>query len=544
MLAETLLGIIFPWTTTGILFLFVVLNLLFLPRFVKHLLKTPKIILLIAIAAIAGGVYLRFAFVPNQHRIFYDEDRYLGYSVSFARLNQAVSVEAATPEKSVIGKPDQAVRVTVPVLHGWILKLFGYQESNLFNASRVVSVLLAIYLSVLSYMLFRSYLGSLLTLVGMLYLPILVYWSASMALDPYFVFFTVTSFVSLALYLKGPSFTYALFVTTSVFLLLCVRIEAFILLPLFLYFAMGYRKSRGEILFQSHDKQLLIMIIPLILARGIASLSVLGEKWCCADSLPLESFSAKYITRNTLPNLMYLVTGFEFPYVLSLPALWLGLTSKSISHRLQLFWIVSFFLLYSFYYAGLFVTAEFSGSYGRYFLILIPPLILLYSDCIASYIVPNIHKAKRYVAGFILLVALTTVQLGSNFWHYKDLVIYAPTMFNAVDQGPVYVHAYLEQIFLPAIPKDAVVIHPITAIPLLHGHPTVYYQYFLEDDTTIEFVKNQLKSGRRVFTMNAFECKAIPHKCRKIEKLFAAKHSDLNKAETSNIFQIYEVFLK
>ncbi|MGB3019662.1 MAG: hypothetical protein WBB58_00405, partial [Microgenomates group bacterium] len=203
MLAETLLGIIFPWTTTGILFLFVVLNLLFLPRFVKHLLKTPKIILLIAIAAIAGGVYLRFAFVPNQHRIFYDEDRYLGYSVSFARLNQAVSVEAATPEKSVIGKPDQAVRVTVPVLHGWILKLFGYQESNLFNASRVVSVLLAIYLSVLSYMLFRSYLGSLLTLVGMLYLPILVYWSASMALDPYFVFFTVTSFVSLALYLKG-----------------------------------------------------------------------------------------------------------------------------------------------------------------------------------------------------------------------------------------------------------------------------------------------------------------------------------------------------
>ncbi len=544
MFAEQLLGVFFPWLVAFFLLVFLGIHIVLIPRLFLSVWNTKKMALFLAGALLIGGAYLRFAVVPNQHRIFYDEDRYLGYSVSFARLNKAVSLELATPQETVIGKPDQAVRVTVPVLHGMVLKLFGFDEAYLFHTSRILSLLLAAYIAVLSYQLFRSVLGAILSMTGMLFLPIQLYWSASMALDPYFVFFTVASVVALLLYLRRPTRLSIAFSTTSIFLLLCVRIEAFVVLPLLGYLAIMHRRRAGEQLFQSHDRIFLMILAPLILMRGVASISVLGQKWCCADSLPLEAFSLKYITRNLLPNVMYFITGFEFPYILSLPALWLGLSSRKHTHRFLLFWIVAFFILYSLYYAGLFVTAEFSGSYARYFLIMIPPLLLLFSDTVASHLIPHARQAIKNGVIALICIAVGSAQLTYSFWSYRDLIVYPPSMFNAVDQGPIYVHAYLENVLLPSIPKHAVVIHPITSIPLLHGHTTVYYQYFLENDETITYVHKLLKSGKRVFTMNAIDCSSVPYKCEKINRVFVAKRSPLNKPETSSIFQIYELFLK
>lgn len=543
MTAELLLGSLFPWITALFLGVFILIHLLLLPKLVFRLLKAHKLFLIVVLLSLVGGAYLRFTVVPNQHRIFYDEDRYLGYSVSFARLNKAVSVELATPQESIIGKPDQAVRITVPVLHGLVLKLFGFSEEHLFNTSRVLSLLLAVYVAALSIQLFRSYLGAIIALLGMLYLPIQVYWSASMALDPYFVFFAVASVVAMLTYLSRSSKLNTIYFASTVFLLLCVRIEAFILLPLFAYIWVRYRQKQGLSLFQKDDIFLFSLLLPLILARGFASISVLGQKWCCADSLPLEAFSMKYITRNTLPNLLYLISGYEFPSVLSIPALWLALHSKNYTHRFLLLWIIAFFALYTFYYAGLFVTAEFSGSYARYFLILIPPLFVLFGDFIASYLYPWMKRARKNIFIGLIFILINLGQLTYNFWNYKDLLIFMPAMFNAVDQGPVYVHAYLEHIFLKKIPKNSVVIHPITSVPYLKGHTSVYYQYFLENDTTVDFVRRALQRKQRVFIMNALECGAIPYKCEKIQKIFSARRSSLNEKSSNTTFEIYELYL-
>ena len=321
MFAELLLGTLFPWVVALFLSLLVILSALLIPTFVRNLAKSPKKFLVLGLIALIGATYLRFGLVPNQHRIFYDEDRYLGYSVSFARLNKAVSLEVASLHQSVVGKPDQAVRVTIPVLHGIVLKLFGYHEAYLFNTSRIISILLALFLSILSFQLFRSYAGAFVTFVFALFLPIVVYWSASMALDPYFVFFTVLSFVYLHFYLRRPSHYRGVLASVAIFLLLCVRIESFILLPLMVWLTIAFRSNESQPPVQPPDIVFLVLLVPLICIRGFASISVIGAKWCCADSLPLEAFSIKYVTRNLLPNIMYVITGYEVPFVITIPAL-------------------------------------------------------------------------------------------------------------------------------------------------------------------------------------------------------------------------------
>lgn len=544
MSAELLLGSVFPWFVAGLLAVLIVIQLLLLPGLLGRFFKSPKLFVIFLVLAIVGGIYVRFAFVPNQHRIYYDEDRYLGYSVTFARFNKAVSIELATPQRSIIGKPDQAVRVTVPVIHGTVLKLFGYSEANLFNTSRIFSVLLAIYATILSLQLFRSYKAASITALGMFFLPIQVYWSASLALDPYFVFFCVLSMLATIAYAKKSVPIYAIQAIVSIFLLLCVRIEAFVFLPLLTYAFYHVRKTAGESFIQKKDVFFLSILLPLILFRGIASLSVLGEKWCCADSLPLEAFSLKYISRNTLPNLVYLIAGFELPYYITIPALWISLKSNLYSRRVLLYWICAFFALYTFYYAGLFITGEYSGSYARYFLILIPPLLLLFGDVLSNEITPRIRTSKRIAAVIILCTALSLYQLVSQFWQYRAMVRVTPALFDPVDKIPIEVHSYLENVLIKNTPNDALIIHPITAIALLHGRAIAYYEYFLNDIKTSNFVSDYLKQGKRVFIINAFECKALPYRCERILKTFTTKRSSLNKTGAHEFFEIHEVFLK
>jgi len=540
--AELVIGVILPWITLLAALVLLITALFLLPWLIRNVVKNRRI-LLAGIIILVLSTCVRFALTPNIHRIYYDEDRYLGYSVTFARFGKATTVELATPEKLLIGKPDQAVRTTVPVLHAAVLKTFGYTEQHLFIFSKIISILGVLTIMVLTYLLFKRYSAALLAGFIMGMLPINVYWSPSLALDPYFVFFGLLSFTGVLVYLKKPGTITALFTVSAIFLLLCVRLEGFLFLLVFVYYFIAYRKEHSASLFIKKDMILFYCLLPLILIRGGASISVLGQKWCCADSLPLEAFHIRYVVRNLLPNMFYLIHSAEFPFFLTIPA-WIVLLKNRTKEIFALgLWILLYCIIYSFYYAGRFVTPEYSGSYARYFLVLIPPIIMLFSFGIDEFI-RYLGAKKKHARLFIGIVVSLFAALSLFFFKdYKSLVTQAPTIFNPVDQMPIIVHEYMENVFIKNTPKDAILIHPITPVPLLHGRTIVYQTYFVNNPETIEFVKSSLEKGKKAYLIGSYECDVIPEQCRDIKDIFEFKKTKFNKKNPYG-FEIHEVILK
>lgn len=112
---------------------------------------------------------------------------------------------------------------------------------------------------------------------------------------------------------------------------------------------------------------------------------------------------------------------------------------------------------------------------------------------------------------------------------------------------PKTVHKFLEKDYIPKTPPDAILIHPITILPILYGKSVVYYDSFLQNErisnnlSTHDFLKSELKAGKRVFIQETYECELIPYRCDKIKGVF--DYIPYSKISPNNAFEIKEVIL-
>lgn len=518
--------------------------LLTLPQIARAVSKFPKVILILFLLTLVGGSLIRFHWVPNEHRIFYDEDRYLSYAVTFAKFNKATSITLATPEKIEIGDPDPVARLTVPILNGWVLKLSGgADEANLFTTAKVFSVLQIILVFIFSYLLFRKPLLSFFSSFLIAFLPSAIYWSPSFGLDNYFVFFSLLAGIAALWYAKETKLKTGIFLVLSAVLLLFARLEAVIFFFLILALIAAYRKENGERIFAfKRDGPVMTILASILVFRVWLSLSAFTQPWCCGEATPLEIFTTSNIVRNTLPNLGNLFNRVEFPFLITILAAVPLLGEKNALFWPLRAWFIFYFLIYSFYFAGRFYTHEFSGSYGRYFLILVPPLVISASFALENLVqkIRGSTHPQRYLLLFLVLSLAMFFPAINSFKRTISFSEYEPI----VERQSREVHRFLAEEMLTKTPPGSLVIHPLTPMVLLSGRSTAYLSAFFYDQKIIDYVARALKDGQEVYIFETQTCNAFPQRCEKILPVFKFSEPVLSARYTQTIYEMVKVELR
>lgn len=542
MMTEVIYSTILPWFVVALFILIVIVTFCRVPFVISSYLKLSGFGKWVILFAVVAGTFMRFAWIPDGHRILFDEDRYLSYAVSFARFGKAVSLEFATPNESIIGKPDQAIRVTIPVVHALVFRIFEMSEKAIFINARIFSVMQIILIAIIALYLFKSPFIAGWASTGMAFLPSAVYWSVSAGLDNYFVTFSLLSIVAVCWYAQKPGFFSAVYATGAIFLLLCVRSEGFFMLPVLFGIYYCQRQSLKEPILRKKDAIAILILIMMVTIRIFLSLSVFTKRWCCAEGLPLEAFSLQYTIRNFLPNIWTFLGKIEFPAFISILAVVALIRMKDRVLAVLGLWIFIFFAVYSSYYAGIFYTYEFSGSYGRYFLLLQPPLLLLsgffLNDLFKNY--SSIYE--KYKSAVVLTLFFVAASLIPTAVFYRRMIAVSP-YDRLVEYGPRLLHIFMTDRLLPKVEKDAVLIFPLTAYPLLSDHTVIYNDTFNKEKEVQKKVAEMLKSGKTAYILQTNYCQIKPQRCEDILSVFEFR-TYLSEAIDNTIFQMDRMFLK
>jgi len=471
---------------------------------------------------------IRICWVPNIDRIYFDEDRYLSHAVSFAKFNKNFGIILATPEKLIIGESDPAARLTAPVINGWVLKLFGYSKGNLYLASKIFSSIEILLVFATLYFLFKNSLAASVASLIFALVPISIYWSVSTAPDSYFIFFSLLTFIASGWYARSRNLISALFMIFSTTILLFTRLEALLFLVVIGATIYSIRKSEKTAIFTKKDLFCSLAVLFIVGIRVYISLPLLGKTWCCAEDTPTEIFSLAYFSRNFLPNLFTFFNRPEFPFAISILAFGTILlvkrkTAKIFSLGL---WILLYFFIYSLYFAGVFYTYQFSGSYGRYFLMLVPPLVILASSTICEAIVNfrNFNWKVKLLFFFLSLGLLLT--LFPTIRNYRKLIDKS-AYDELVEINPRRIQEFLQYYILPQAPPDSIIIHPLVDLVVLYGRAGADYNSFLKNEKIIKYIAEKIKEGKPVFMEEFFTCRDFPERCEKIRPYFDLKYYGL-----------------
>ncbi len=508
------LSTILPWTITICLAIVCLIALRNIPAMTKSFMAFPASIRFALCVAFVGGGMLRFLAVPNDHRIYFDEDRYLSYAVTFARFGKAVSVELATPTQSLMGNPDQAGRVTVPVINAWALKLLGFKETHLYVVAKAINTLTILLMFITTYALFGNAAAAVVSAIGIAFLPTPVYFSTATGFDPYLVFFCLLSLLAVCRYAHHRNWDNAIFLIASVLLLMSVRIEAItFLFVLITTFFILHKQSDKTI--SVLDKATAMALATLLGLRLTISLSVFGKPWCCAEALPLEAFHPTYLIRDMFPNIMAYATKTEFPFIITLLAVVAIVQRNYPTVLVPILWSALFFVIYSSYYAGMFFDFQFSGSYGRFFLTQIPPLLMLAGLTVSDIITRTIHAPKNLRNRYVVLGVVAMLTFIPTIRKYPAMITYSP-YDRLVEAGPRILHTFLDSTFIGATSPNDIIIHNLTAPILLSGRTAVYSGYWYDHKEVQDFIYTALKDGKHVYYDQTRRCELFPDSCTKL----------------------------
>jgi hypothetical protein len=346
--------------------------------------------------------------------------------------------------------------------------------------------------------------------MGLAFFPTSVFFSTGTGFDPYLTTFSLLSVLATCRYAQKSTLAHGLLLGASLLLLVCVRVEAFAFLPVLAAVFISLKKKLPSSLTKM-DWSVFVSIATLLLFRVTISLSIFGKPWCCAEALPLEAFHISYVIRHIFPNILTYFIRPEVPFLFSFLAC-ISLARQSLKKTLiPLLWMGIFFFLYSSYYAGQLFDYQFSGSYGRFFLMQIPPLCML-----AGLTVSNIFTTHSQTISKKTLLALSVFALLALFptvKKYHTMITVSP-YDKLVEAGPRVLHTFLDSTFIGKTHPEDIIIHNLTAPLLLSGRTTLYSGFWYDKKETQDFVEQALKEGKRVYYDQTRRCELFPDSCR------------------------------
>jgi hypothetical protein len=464
-------------------------------------------IFLIAIFII--GLLLRTAVAPRTHRLYFDEDIYLDIGKQILQDGRACLCNYGTANQCF-----SCELMKWPNGYTFMLaaaySLFGVGENTAFSFTTAINSLAVVMIFFTAYLLSKKELVSLFAALLFALTPLLIMWSTTVATEPVFVFFSITTITAFLLAKDDKK----IFLLAMLLLAVTVQIktEGVVLIPIV-----------AALLFIEKNKFAKEMMPWLVLLTLITPYAIhiyhasKVDTWGSSG----DKFGIAYMQKNMPENLAFWINGYsaiEHPLLYTIFAV-IGLVMWKKKNIFLAIWFGAIFLLYCSFYAG-------SVRYGvdvRYALLQYPPFLLL-----AAYGMYSITKLKVKMKNFEVVAALLIVAVtASSFFLYLPSIATPADKIQEAIQARVYHDFALEKV--SSFGKSCFILSHDPSIYLVAGLPSL--QSWMGTDThTMAEVWNRTDC---VILDQDFWCGIEPYKsseCKTILTEYAAsvKIADLN----------------
>lgn len=373
------------------------------------------LILILCVAA-----YFRVAVVPHTHRIFFDEDLYIGIANVIATEGKAELCNYGTPtecREGILNKEPNAYPFFVAVLYAllWPSNPLVFQLFTFFGIASVALLFLVVYL------LTDDERTALYAAFLLALLPSHIVWSGSISVELFFVFFALATLLFFLAYVRLDSFGVLLLATVSLAFTVQSRPESALFGIVCFLAVLLYKKNRLSML-SSMQFWLPWMVFALLVTPHVAHLKHAEETDDWGAGGRDNKFSWEVAKRQWPEMAKYWLNGAMYPQVFTVFAACGVIYAALFARRLltlSLVWFALFFVLFTFFYAG----GVLSGGIGTRFanIYTIPVLV------IAGYGLGRFGRAIEKTAGdrhlfpfIVVVVAFISLQSTMDYITVPD----------------------------------------------------------------------------------------------------------------------------
>lgn len=397
---NTLINILptFFWIDFSLIIFFFFLNIDNIKKQVKISRKT-KIYLFIIILT---GFLFRSFLVPHTHRVFFDEDLYLGIANSIATENRAILCNYGEPTKcfeGILNKDPSGF----PFLVSIFFRIFGKGDYIAYVLSTIVGTLSILVIFLVSLLIFNDEKAALYTSLFFAFLPVNIVWSGSAATEIYFAFFSLLTIFSSLLFFKTNDYKALALALSLLAFTVQIRPEGLLFVLIFAISFFAFGKEFKKILFDYRFLLISLLFLFLILPHTIQMYIFREGDWGAPNG---KKFDFQYLDFNLKDNIGFFVNNEMHPIIITILALFGSYFIFKKDLKIAIFlcsWFFSFFVLFVLFYAG----SVLSGGIGSRFVNIYISSFVLLSGFGASELRKRIENKKYFDIGIIVLLLLS-----------------------------------------------------------------------------------------------------------------------------------------
>ncbi len=386
--------------------------------------KKNTIILLVVILLI--GFYLREFVVPHTHRIFFDEDLYIGIGNSIATEGRAIMCNYGSPThctEGILNKDPSAY----PFLVAVVFKLIGSGEWSIFHLMAVVSTLSILLVFMVVYALLRNEKAALYASLLMALTPAHIVWSGSVATEIVFTFLSLLTVLAFLIYFRNKTLKMHLFGAVSLAYTVQIRPEGLIFAATILAGFLLFERDWWQKLTDYRFYMPWIIFFLLIVPHATQMYMNRGGTWGAPGG---KKISLDYFPHHFSENTLFWFDGMMHPAMFTLFSLIGFMYMFRENMRALLFnalWFLPLFILFTLFYAGN-VT---SGGIGFRFVNLycVPVLIL------GGY---GLYKLHEIIEENIEFEVVAPLVLTATV--FVSFLFYSTFPFNVLVDGVAIIH--------------------------------------------------------------------------------------------------------
>jgi len=319
------------------------------------------------------GFCLREFVVPHTHRIFFDEDLYLGIANSIATEGINILCNYGTPTKCIEGilnKDPSGYPFFIAIFY----KIFGSSQLLAYQISVMVGTISILLIFVITYLLFKNQEISLYSTLLLSLIPVHIIWSGSTATELVFLFFSLLTIISFLLYLRTDKYATLLLGITLLAYTIQIRPEGLALILLIGFMFLLFEKNLLGKLKNYRFWVPWLILFMLITPHAIQLYMNKEGDWGAPSG---KKFGLEYATTNFNDNLGFWFNNEMHPVLFTIFTL-VGIFYLSKTNKKILFfnaiWFLLFFTIFMFFYAG---GVKNGGIGTRFVNIYCVPIIIL-----------------------------------------------------------------------------------------------------------------------------------------------------------------------